>query len=187
MRFAAIVVVLAACAHTAAPTGPSNTTAPPVPVADCGTPEDFHADEMAAAGFHDMNFEDRTPYAAAEARVLAWDRWDSSAATVDEALLWIRRTDGGFALMNVYRHPTSPHNPPDRVPHWTLWTVTDSRNYYGEHDYPQPPSHADLDGFLDTGGWPFKLEDDEHMTGSGVCAAAWQASFGEAPWHAYAK
>jgi len=146
----------------------------------CGADASWSLDEMAREGFHDMNFEDAPPFEPAEVRILAWDRNTHLAKAYDEALLWIHRKDGGYSLMHVFRHPQSPTNAT-----WELKTFVDTGAMAGEAEYPQPPTHAELEAFLETSAWVFESDEALVIDESNVCADVWQASFGEPAWHAY--
>ena len=179
MRRLLPLLLLAACGHGAATAvAPSNETHTPATAATtgaCGMPADWRADEMARGGL-----ETATP---GDARVLAWqEQEDDRPLRIDEALLWIKSPAGGYSLLHVYRHPLE-----DGEHDWRQSMIYDDWSFRGVDSYDAPPSHAELDTFLTATGWTFTTDgDDYRMLGAGVCADAWQAAFGEAPWRGYA-
>lgn len=124
------------------------------------------------------------PYATTRVtvRVLAWQvDLDDRPLKVERALVWLRFAPEGkspfFMLANLYRHP-------DAKGSWAKAGVTDVPHTAAER-FDREPTRADLDKFLKDTWWYFKPSDGFRMTGSELCARAWQGSFGQAPWRSY--
>jgi hypothetical protein len=181
MRWIPLLALAAACASHPTPKphdlprNVSTTHQEPDTPPNCSMGADWNQTEIGAAVFGGDASELKA------ARVLIWQTIeDDRPLRLDEAIVWTEN-GGAWTLAHIYRHPLEE----DRK--WQVSMVFDAENYSPSRAYGKPPTHAELDKFLQDTWWKFdgRAEDGFKILGSGVCADAYQAAFGEPPWHHY--
>ena len=113
---------------------------------------------------------------AATVRVLTWkSEVDDRLLYVDSAIVWIALEPKQWMLAQVYRHPQHGDG-------WQLSRVYDLPQV-PQRSYSIQPTRKDLDQFLAATWWHFDAMDGFKILASEICADAYRASFGAAPWH----
>jgi hypothetical protein len=120
----------------------------------------------------DLNLHDvKAPYLLAFSAQV-----DDRPLYVENALLAIELTNGGWQLFNVFRHPKETN----LIPHWYVFSVTDVP-VVGARYYGRKPTREEVETFLKDAWWSFRATEGFRLVRGEVYSEVWKNVLGYEP------